>query len=259
LGWVVESEDFDPDQPVARPVSANIKIRPADGTNQKSRESVTISSVDNEETEVTNVAQHAQRTRDTNKEYRRVPNRAKMAGEVQVEPQDGVALPRTFKTAAKTTLRLDGKSTADEIERLNNVKIEAQVKTKKAVKGRAPASIPEAPVVLDGDIEFGLTSTQGASSSQVIEAEGIKFTTTNGPKKDLPNSKQPQDDVRRKVAKTVCRDFPDLYNFNDSDKKKLARIQADFDERPDVIRAIFAAESDNMKARLVEEFPEAFS
>jgi hypothetical protein len=65
--------------------------------------------------------------------------------------------------------------------------------------------------------------------------------------------------VCRKIARAICADFPDNYVFTDSPKKKLARLQADYEDRPDVIRAVAAAETDGeVKRRLIEEFPEAF-
>jgi hypothetical protein len=66
-------------------------------------------------------------------------------------------------------------------------------------------------------------------------------------------------DVRRKIAKALCADFPELYDFGDHWKRRLARIQLDYADRPDVIRAIFAAESDDFKTVLLSEFPEAFA
>ena len=66
-------------------------------------------------------------------------------------------------------------------------------------------------------------------------------------------------DARLKFAKQLCSDFPSNYDFATNPRKKLARLQADYEERPDVIRAIFAAESDDFKAVLLKEFPQAFS
>lgn len=65
-------------------------------------------------------------------------------------------------------------------------------------------------------------------------------------------------DIRRSIAKSMCPDFPDSYDFSATDKKKIARLQADFEDRSDVLRAVFAAESDDFKSRLVQEFPEVF-
>lgn len=115
---------------------------------------------------------------------------------------------------------------------------------------------------------------------QVFEQEGMKFTTTNGPRRrPAPQPQQPQYeaparavasaeppppvpanlDVRRKIAKAVCPDFPESYDFLLSPKKKIARLQADFEDRADVLHAVYAAESDDMKALLLQEFPQAFA
>lgn len=122
-----------------------------------------------------------------------------------------------------------------------------------------------------GTMTADLGGTGGAGPAQVavVESEGMTFRTTNGPKKDVqivqpaapkaPVSIAGTEDARRKIAKAVCPDFPDLYNFDDPLRKKIARIQADFEDRPDIIRAIFAAESDEVKARLLEEFPNVFA
>jgi hypothetical protein len=113
-----------------------------------------------------------------------------------------------------------------------------------------------------------LGGTGGQGEMQVIEEEGIKFTTTAGPKKGVrlvdkqpsPQAQSPVDDaVCRTIARAVCPDFPENYVFTDPIRKKIARLQADYDDRPDVIRAVAAAETDGeVKRRLVQEFPEAF-
>lgn len=116
--------------------------------------------------------------------------------------------------------------------------------------------------LLDGTAVSGSEQKPEVST---VESEGITFTTTNGPKRDVSAAQNigPAPklnlDTRRKIAKQVCPDFPDLYDFDASERKKIARIQADFEDRPDVIRAIYAAETDAMKAKLVEEFPFAFA
>lgn len=123
-----------------------------------------------------------------------------------------------------------------------------------------------------------LSGLDGAPAEvQTFEVEGMKFTTTNGPRKAqrAPEAKAPaatpvaprdpgegsfQDiDPRRVIARAVCADFPDLYDFDLPLRKKLARLRADFEDRPDVIRAVAAAETDTeMRVLLVNEFPEAF-
>jgi len=140
-------------------------------------------------------------------------------------------------------------------------------------------------------ISVGVTSGGGteiydASGStekpreSVIEQEGITFRNTNGPKTGfkqqaqvepqmasaLPTGEEPKSriesdgtaDYRKIVAKALCSDFPDDYNFSAHWKKRLAMIRLNYEERPDIIRAVFAAESDEFKKLLMEEFPEAF-
>jgi hypothetical protein len=116
-----------------------------------------------------------------------------------------------------------------------------------------------------GGIETAdLGGTGGVGEQQTIESEGLRFTTTNGPKRDVqrieaPVSKASQD-MRRKIAKSICPDFPENYGFDDPVRKKIARLQADYDDRPDVIRAVAAADtSEEVRQRLLEEFPGAFA
>jgi hypothetical protein len=97
--------------------------------------------------------------------------------------------------------------------------------------------------------------------------DGITFSNTNVP--DQTHTPRPRaaavqtpevsPDIRLRIAQAWCPDFPSSYDFSASPKKKLARLQADFEDRPDVLRAVFAAESDEFKAQLVAEFPQAFS
>lgn len=106
---------------------------------------------------------------------------------------------------------------------------------------------------------------------KTIERDGMKFTTTNGPsEKEQPSPRAAEAqkpvmlkdgsvEVRRMIAKQLCPDFPTNYDFAASPRKKLARLQADYEDRPDVIRAVFAAEADDFKATLMSEFPGAFS
>jgi hypothetical protein len=132
---------------------------------------------------------------------------------------------------------------------------------------------------------FDASGSEGPAQQTMVSAEGIKFTNTNGPKKafggvtqvsppaqrsapapevepqDDPQSRIERDgtaDARRRVAKTLCRDFPDDYDFNDHWKRRLAMIRLNYENKHDVIRAIFAAESDDFKRFLLDEFPEAF-
>lgn len=104
------------------------------------------------------------------------------------------------------------------------------------------------------------------TSSTTVE-DGITFSNTNiptaKPKKQVakpaPAIPLMSVAVRLKIAKALCPDFPDSYDFAAPTKKKLARLQADFEDRLDVLRAVFAAEGDDFKDQLVREFPQAFA
>jgi len=126
-----------------------------------------------------------------------------------------------------------------------------------------------------------LSGMGGKPKESVVEAEGMTFRNTNGPKKAFGNMQmvQPQQgalqggpeegqskidkdgtaDARKSIAKAICKDFPTEYEFSDHWKRRLAMIRLNFEDRLDVIRAIFAAESDDFKRVLLEEFPEAFA
>jgi hypothetical protein len=121
---------------------------------------------------------------------------------------------------------------------------------------------------------------QAPARSSVLTQDGMTFRTTNGPRKDVHFSaeasgaptrvvaslnpspavsvKEAPAAVRRMVAKQFCADFPDNYDFTVSPRKKLARLQADYEDRHDVLKAVFAAEGDDMKQMLLSEFPQAF-
>lgn len=115
-------------------------------------------------------------------------------------------------------------------------------------------------------VDFG----EKAAVTEHVE-DGIVFKNTNGPKKKAadphPRSEEAQKpvmlrdgtaDARLKVAKALCKDFPSNYDFAAPDRKKLARLAADYEDREDILRAVFAAESDAFKAKLLEEFPSVF-
>lgn len=124
------------------------------------------------------------------------------------------------------------------------------------------------------------TGMGGQAHSSAVMEEGMTFRNTNGPKKSytpVESNPAPEPvevasteegtsriekdgtaDARKNIAKAICKDFPDEYSFSDHWKRRLAMIRLSYEERFDVIRAIFAAESDDFKKLLLEEFPEAF-
>jgi hypothetical protein len=121
-----------------------------------------------------------------------------------------------------------------------------------------------------GGVEIAdMGGTGGKAEASTRTEDGITFKNTNGPKnKPQVHPRTAAEtpvmhldgtaDIRRKIAHTMCPDFPASYDFTASPKKKLARLQADFEDRPDVLRAVFAIESDAFKQQLVAEFPQAF-
>lgn len=105
----------------------------------------------------------------------------------------------------------------------------------------------------------------GPVVESVTESEGMTFRNTNvGKPKSAARpvvaaASAADMDTRRKIARSICPDFPENYVFDDPIRKKIARLQADYDDRPDVIRAVAAADTDlEVRQRLVEEFPGAF-
>jgi hypothetical protein len=151
---------------------------------------------------------------------------------------------------------------------------------------RVQEGISMGAVSTGGGTEIFEPSSESAGGKPVestVVAEGMVFRNTNGPRRSFPNTavtstasaqasspaSMPEEavaridrdgtaDARRKIAKSLCKDFPEEYNFSDHWKRRLAMVRLHFEDRPDIIRAIFAAESDDFKRVLVEEFPEAF-
>ena len=128
-----------------------------------------------------------------------------------------------------------------------------------------------ATVTTGGGVETADPVDTGSKTeiSQHME-DGIVFRNTNGPKKQVAAQQPRSEDgpqtvlralpaeARLKFALQICADFPSNYDFAASDRKKLARIAADYEDREDILRAIWAAESDSFKAKLFEEFPSIF-
>jgi hypothetical protein len=105
--------------------------------------------------------------------------------------------------------------------------------------------------------------------------DGIVFKNTNGPKKKAtapPRSEEAAQPVmlrdgtakaRLKIARALCPDFPEDYDFSAPDRTKLAQIaeglsNGEYEGREDILRALFAAESDDFKAKFLAAFPDVF-
>lgn len=224
-----------------------------------------------------------------------------------IEPQDGVPV-RSLKTAAKqggdvthaqsaisqaNNVRIDPGQGKTREQMMAEMSPEQRAQYASELAGKAAAydgeaanrivaSINSGPSVQEREgfkvtnqvgggteiFDAGGTGVAGEEQVSVVESEGIKFTNTNGPKKNVrlvDNQAQAapsnvDDATCRTIARSFCPDFPDNYDFTASVRKKIARLQADFEDRPDVIRAVVASDPDgNVKRRIIEEFPEVFS
>lgn len=187
----------------------------------------------------------------------------------------------------------EGMSESDMLDRMDPQEAQAYLATKAAKRaqyvdesapkvigkvGKSKASTREgitAALTVGGGVETGDLQGMdpGKPQKATVTVEGLTFQTTNVPASR--NQSHPRDngrpvpapvlvkqagaDVRRMVARQLCSAFPDNYDFSAPDKKKLARLQADYEDRFDVLKAVFAAESDAFKALLIEEFPDAFA
>ena len=114
-----------------------------------------------------------------------------------------------------------------------------------------------------GDAE--VVASVGEVTSKTVE-DGITFSNTNVPtakavKKPTVKAAIPPMSaaVRLRIAKALCPDFPESYDFAAPTKKKLARLQADFEDRLDILRAVFAAEEEVIKSQILALFPQAFA
>lgn len=198
------------------------------------------------------------------------------ANNVRIDPGEGVSREEMMAAMDEETRM------AYEMERASRIAAYDPEQAAQIVNSVAsPGTQFREGVVLKGSVGGGvavedLGGTGGAAKAQMttIEEGGIRFTNTNGPKKNVrlvptngtngeaPKPAQPvsgADGVARQIARSVCPDFPDNYQFGDPVRKKIARLQADFEDRPDVIRAVAAADTDpEVRTRLLEEFPHAF-
>lgn len=283
-GWMVRPEDYDPDAAVVRK-HAGIKIRPADGGNPLNAEARSaVLTVAAEDQVVADVGSHAQATRDRN-------------NGILIDPGSVVHV-RTISTPAVQNVNSDKQSFAEAERRANNIKVAAgkgrtrdQMMAQMTPQERAEytAKIEAKKSSKDGvDLSFDVGNgvdildlggdPDAVGKESVLESEGITFRNTNVTKPTgkkivrapakvatvgtvgTPRSNTSSESYQRKIARSLCADFPDNYDFNAPTKKKLARLQLDYEDRPDVIRAVAAAENDaEMKELLVSEFPEVFA
>jgi hypothetical protein len=280
MNWLVPSNDYNPeDESLNVPEQAPIKMRKAVGGDPlKPREEVTSVTVAAEEREVNTVA--------ARNEMAAKRNAVRGRQIVAAEDQEGTIIRSSLTTPAKQQTDLGKVSVSTAIRAAENTCFQAEEGNPRVVaRVKSPEEVVSDGIKLRTSVGTGtrvaakgetLTESEGIivrtsvgsqpAEEGVIESEGIRFTTTNGPKKDqrllVPEAADDSsaDQACRTIAKSICPDFPNNYVFTAPARKKLARIAADYDDRPDIIRAVAAAETDpNVKSRLVADYPEAFS
>ena len=300
-GWLVLKEDYQSDDFSAmRPKSAGVQMRPAEGGNpleQKARTTVTTTTVEDEEREVSNVQDHATATKSRNDNYyTKDPSSAAV-----VEDQDGIPV-RSIKTPAKQRTNFEKVSAYEATRQANSVRIEpgkgrsreemmaqmspeqraqyeAEIMSRKAIHDpeaamvvghvSAPGSQEREGMKVEGSVGGGVEiadmgGTGGQTTITETISEGIKMVNTNGPgtvkRAEAPAAAAPMNtNQARAIARAICPDFPEDYHFEATPRKKVARLLADYEDRPDVIRAVAAADTDpEVRNRLFQEFPEAF-
>ncbi len=195
-------------------------------------------------------------------------------GSVTIDPRKGVSVEEL----------LDNLSPEERIRReyeleKQQIKVRARANTPEE---REAQTIREETVKLHAKMLAKLASLQdGQQQPQPAvfsEVEGISFATTGIPSaavaavaQQQPVSERPKavpvepksrkavdPGVKSLIAKSVLPTFPfEQYNFADTDRKKLARIDLDFEDKFDILRAIYAAEDDVIREHIADNYPAA--
>ena len=292
--WIVLTESYDSeDTSYGKPVAANIKMRSATGDNKEAK-SVPVTT-ESDERIVMSSADHKKYVVDTNTGVAEAQDGVVLGRRFKTSAKSQSSL--TAENAASTLRSVDrvqieagkGRSEADLLASMSDGERDEYLSRKQALRAqyvtesedRVVGSVKTASkresggVTLTQEVGGGVETadlagvSEGTPTESTVVQDGITFRTTNGPKgKDQVHPREVSDnpslalgdtmDARRQIARAVCPDFPQAYDFSASTKKKVARLVADFEDRPDVIRAVFAAETDEVKATLITEFPEAF-
>jgi hypothetical protein len=282
------------------PRPAGVQVREAKGGNPMDAPTrLPITTASAEEREVGNVRNHAQGVKDRNTNlYQPGRRTASMTVEAQegvtVRQLTTPAKQTTnfeFESPAEAIRRADSARVQPGVgrtreEMLAGMTEDQQLEYLAALESRKSGYV-DAPVVVGtitpmrnvqkegfnihntvgGGIEIADAGGMGGDVVEsVVSEEGMTFRNTNigkpkpAPKPVVAASSAADMDTRRRIALAICPDFPDNYVFDDPVRKKIARLQADFEDRPDVIRAVAAADTDlEVRSRLVEEFPGAFA
>jgi hypothetical protein len=218
---------------------------------------------------VTTAGEHASGVKANNAAVRRSPANRQVV--MDQNGMEGVQV-RTLQTPAKQRTEVTPNSVGAAVSQADSVKISPGVgmSEQEMLEGMTPEAreayiskkaalraqyVQDAPPANRHTAIRSAADFAPAPAATTVEVEGIRFATNAPP---IAEEAKPTSDPRVKIARTVCADFPASYSFDAPPKKRIARLMADFDDRPDIIRAAFAAETDEGKALLQQEFPEAF-
>lgn len=277
VGWFVPKETYVEDNPeYGRPVSANMHVQSPvrSGNSISSTDKSRPYIIEGDERVVATVSNHAAHVRRRNTEEEEVRRfKSPKHKPIEITPSNAGML---IREASRVTIdpgkgiteeELLARMTEDEQETYLEKKAIARSKyvqdappVKKARKVESEGVSLTTTVGGGGVTTVDLSSSNAKAEVTVTEVGGIKFTNTNCSKKEREIKNETLEDIgaRRVVARTICPDFPDSYDFGQPAKKRIARLVADFENRPDILRAAYAAETDAVKQQLVTEFPEAF-
>lgn len=288
-GWLVPSDEYDEsNRDYGKPMAANIKVRPLLSGAAKPFETAT----EVDERVVMSSAEHASATKERNKASRdiladqegvpvrtlktaaksRTKVEAQSVGTILREAEDVQIDAGQGRTEAEMLERMtseDRETYLSKKSSLRSLHMNASIVGKiKTAESSEKEGIKLTPSVGGGIEVADMSGMTGKVKESVLVEDGITFRNVNGPERNTPEmhpraKKAMVEDgtvnARMQVAKAICKDFPNSYDFRTSAKKKIAKLQTDFGKRPDVIKAVFAAESDDFKARLVDAFPSVFS
>lgn len=275
IGWFVPKDDYEEDNPeYARPVSANIRVQnPIKSGNSTEPKKAMPYVIEGDERIVSTVSNRTADVKRRNTEQEEV-RRFKSPKHPPVEINSSNAT-MMIREASKVSIQAGKGITEDEyLKRLSEEEREEYLAKKQIAKSRYVTESDVKPSRVTESEGIKLTTTMGGGVSTadlsgsdakaditVTEVGGIKFTNTNirEGRKAFSDCSVPNDvNTRRSIARSICPDFPDTYDFSQPAKKRIARLVADFDNRQDILRAAYAAETDEVKGHLVTEFPEAF-
>jgi hypothetical protein len=154
---------------------------------------------------------------------------------VPVDNSDATPVKSSFKTAAKP-----GKI---DVSQVKDVGVETFNKAEDVVF-----------------VDYDVTSTP---VSKIVSPRG-ETQTDNGGRKTLAAAKSPVDledsldprtkEGRWKVAKIIHPDLPD-WDFTAHWRHKISKLKEEWSENDILVRAVYASESEALKRRILEEFP----